>query len=135
MRQLAKFAELATLPHIDTSINDKNARTVKLLHTEARVVVATKPQKGKAYDYSMRPSESYSWNRTVLAFGEYATIAEVPWSRINASYFMERTPGKNDSLFLGDGENEFNVDGIGLKRVYAGKVHAGQVAKTFHGLL
>lgn len=60
MRQLAKFTELATLPHIDTSINDKNARTVKLLHTEARVVVATKPQKGKAYDYSMRPSESYS---------------------------------------------------------------------------
>ncbi len=60
MRQLAKFAELATLPHIDTSINDKNARTVKLLRTEAKGVVAAKPQKGKAYDYSMRPSESYS---------------------------------------------------------------------------
>ena len=135
MRQLAKFAELATLPHIDTSINDKNARTVKLLHTEARVVVAAKPQKGKAYDYSMGPSESYSWHRTVLAFGEYATIAEVPWSRINAAYFMERTPGEHDDLFLGDGESEFNVDGIGLRRVFCERSRTQKPCKSFCGLL
>ncbi len=115
--------------------NDKTSRSVKLLRTEAKGVVAAKPQKGKAYDYSMGPSESYSWHRTVLAFGEYATIAEVPWSRINAAYFMERTPGEHDDLFLGDGESEFNVDGIGLRRVFCERLRVNKPCKDFYGLL
>lgn len=135
MRQLAKFAELATLPHIDTSINDKNARTVKLLRTKAKGVIGKTLKKGVAYDYSMGPTESYSWNRTVLVYGQNATIADVPWSRVNAAYFMERTPGKDDRLFLGEGESEFNVDGIGLRRVFAGKVKPRQLAQPFHSLL
>lgn len=90
---------------------------------------------GQAYDYKMGPTESYSWNETVKAFGSYGTIAAVPWSRINATYFMERTPGKADALFLGDGESEFNVDGIGIRRVYAGAVSSNTPVKNFYNLL
>ena len=115
--------------------NDKAARTVKLIRTEAKGVIGKTLKKGIAYAYDMAPSESYSWHRTVMAYGEYATIAEVPWSRINAAYFMERTPGENDRLFLGEGESEFNVDGIGLRRVFCERLRVNKPCKDFYGLL
>lgn len=83
----------------------------------------------------MGPTESFSVFKTVSVYGNNCVVAEVPWSRVNAAYFMERTPGKNNTFFLDDAENEFNVDGIGLRRVFAGKVQKGQLAKPFHDLL
>lgn len=59
----------------------------------------------------------------------------MPWSRVNATYFMERTPGKDDRLFLGEGESEFNVDGIGLRRVFCERLRVNKPCKDFYGLL
>lgn len=123
------------MENADFEGNDKTTRSVKLVRTEAKGVVAKKPTIGKAYAYDMGPAESYSWHETVKAFGEYATVAEVPWSRINAAYFMERTPGQHDRLFLGENESEFNVDGIGLRRVYCGHISANEPCKNFHKYL
>ena len=130
-----KAAVQLLLENADFEGNDRTARTVKLFRTEAKGVVGKAPKVGQAYDYKMGPTESYSWNETVKAFGSYGTIAEVPWSRINATYFMERTPGKADNLFLGDGESEFNVDAIGIRRVYAGAVSRNIPVKDFYNLL
>lgn len=130
-----KAAVQLLLENADFEGNDHATRTVKLFRTEAKGVVGKSPKVGQAYDYKMGPTESYSWNETVKAFGSYGTIAEVPWSRINATYFMERTPGKADALFLGDGESEFNVDAIGIRRVYAGAVSGNIPVKDFYNLL
>ena len=48
---------------------------------------------------------------------------------------MERTPGKHDSLFLDEGESEFNVDGIGLRRVFCERSRTPKPCKSFYGLL
>ena len=130
-----KAAVQLLLENADFEGNDKASRAVKLVRTEHNGVIAKRPTVGKAYDYSMGPTESFSVFRTVTVGGNNCVVAEVPWSRVNAAYFMERTPGKNNTFFLDDAENEFNVDGIGLRRVFAGKVKPRQLAQPFHSLL
>lgn len=130
-----KAAVQLLMENADFEGNNKTTRSVKLVRTEAKGVVAKKPTIGKAYAYDMGPAESYSWHKTVKAFGEYATVAEIPWSRINAAYFMERTPGLGDRLFLGEDESEFNVDGIGLRRVFCESLSHDKPCKDFYGLL
>ena len=116
--------------------NDKTARTVKLFRTESDSVVNPTTKPGTKLNHTIGPTESFSVFKTVCVFGnDNGTIAEIPYSRINATYFMEKTPGKYDDLFLKDDENEFNVDAIGIERIATGKVIRGQNCSQFHNLL
>ena len=132
-----KAAVQLLIENANFSGNDHATRTVKLFRTEGDGVVnpATKP--GTKLNHAIGPTESFSVFKTVVVAGsDNGTIAAIPYSRINATYFMERIPGKPKKwLFLGDDENEFNVDAIGIERVATGKVWRGQSCAKFHKLL
>ncbi len=118
-----KAAVQLLLGNADFVSNDKAARTVKLFRTESDSVVNPTTKPGTKLNHTIGPTESFSVFKTVCVFGnDNGTIAEIPYSRINATYFMEKTPGKCDDLFLKDDENEFNVDAIGIERIATGKV-------------
>lgn len=126
-----KAAVQLLLENAEFEGNDPKTRTTILFRTEAKDVVGNvKP--GETCKNGIGPAESFSVFRTVCVFSaDRGTIARVPWSRINASYFMERTPGLRDDLFAGDHENEFNVDAVGLGRVYVGTVTMNEQVKSF----
>lgn len=129
-----KAAVQLLLENADFDGNDRTARATKLFRTESDNV-AKGMAVGEKRDFAVGPAESFSVFKTVCVNGGNGTIVNVPWSRINAIYFMERTPGAHDKLFLGDKENEANVDAIGLEKVFVGKVRYGELAKKYHHLL
>lgn len=129
-----KAAVQLLIENADFDGNDKSSRATKLFRTENGGVINRLPV-GQGKDFPVGPTESFSVFKTVCVNGSNGTIVNVPWSRINAVYFMERTPGGKNSLFLGDSENEANVDTIGLTKVFVGKVKYGELAKKWHHLL
>lgn len=130
-----KAAVQLLLENADFANNDKTTRSTILFRTEQRNVLG-KLKKGDIAKNDIAPSESFSVFRTVIIGGaDKGTIAKVPWSRVNAIYFMERTPGDNDDLFMGDRENEANVDAVGLHRIYAGTVKYGEDVSKYFNLL
>ena len=131
-----KAAVQLLLENADFTGNDHATHTVKLFRTEGDSVVDPAAKPGTKLNHAIGPAESFSIFKTVCVFGnDNGTVASIPYSRINASYFMERTPGKHDDLFLNDKENEFNVDAVGIERVATGKVATGQSCSKFHNLL
>lgn len=129
-----KAAVQLLLENADFDGNDRTARATKLFRTESDNVVKGMAV-GEKRDFAVGPTESFSVFKTVCVNGGNGTIVNVPWSRINAIYFMERTPGADDDLFLGDKENEANVDAVGLEKVFVGRVSYGELAKKYHHLL
>ncbi len=129
-----KAAVQLLLENADFNGNDKSARATKLFRTESASVVSGMTI-GSGKDFAVGPAESFSVFKAVSVNGSHGTIVNVPWSRINAAYFMERTPGRNDKLFLGEDENEFNVDAIGLRKVFVGQVNYHDLVNQFHHLL
>ena len=126
-----KAAVQLLLENAEFEGNDPKTRSTILFRTEKKDVVGN-VKIGELCKHNIGPAESFSVFRTVRIFGaDRGTIARVPWSRINASYFLERTPGDCDDLFAGDHENEFNVDAVGLERVYTGVVKANERVKSF----
>ena len=129
--QIERFAEIdakmraATmlmLENADFNGNVRDKRKVVLFRTETEKAVFgdKKPTKKKTTDYDTSPAESFSFNETVYVYGDCAIACAVPYSRISASYFMARDK-RGHSMFLGDDEREFNVNAIGLPRVFVSR--------------
>ena len=114
--------------------NDRTKREIILFRTEDETVVGRNLNKGDICKHSVGPTESHSIFKAYCFNGHEGTIVRVPYSRINAAYFMERTPGKADELFLGDNENEFNADTIGLTKTYTGKTFSGEQVSKYYSL-
>ena len=130
-----KAAVQLLLENAEFDGTDKGTRTTILFRTEQQSVISG-TKKGDVCKNLMGPAESFSVFRTVTIGGaNHGTIARVPWSRINATYFMERTPRGADQLFYGESENEFNVDAIELNQIYVGKVKYGEQVSKFWGVL
>lgn len=121
------------LENADFEGKDAATRTVILGRTEEFGKVLTVGA-GDLSQHARGAAESHAIFSTVVvkaAGNAGITMTRVPYSRISASYFMERTPGKNDPLFLGDGENEFNADTQGLDVLYLGRVTSGAPLAPF----
>lgn len=130
-----KAAVQLLLENADFENNNKKARFTILFRTEQKGVVEG-VRRGKTCKNAIGAVESFSVFRTVKIGGtNQGTIARIPWSRINATYFMERMPGMAGQLFYGERENEFNVDAIGIDRIYVGEVEYGEKVSKFFGLL
>lgn len=130
-----KAAVQLLLENADFENNDKKTRSTILFRTEQKGVVEG-VKRGEPCKNTIGAAESFSVFRTVEIGGSnQGTIARIPWSRINATYFMERTPKMADQLFYGERENEFNVDAIGIDRIYVGEVEYGEKVSKFFGLL
>ena len=115
-----RAATMLMLESADFNGNYQDKRKVVLFRTEREsdVFKDETPTVGKVIQYDTSPAESYSWDHTVYIGGaDCATACAVPYSRINASYFMSRE-ANGRSMFLGDGEAEFNVNAVGLDRVF-----------------
>ncbi len=126
--QIERFAEIdakmraATmlmLENADFNGNVRNKRKVVLFRTENEEAVFgdKKPTEKQTTDYDTSAAESFSFNETVYVYSDCAIACAVPYSRISASYFMARDKAGND-MFYGDDEKEFNVNAIGLDRVF-----------------
>lgn len=129
-----KAATQLVLENASFTGNDRTNRLVTVFRTEASNVVG-KHKKGERFMMDCGPSESTSIFKTVKVHGGVGTIAKVPYSRINATYFLEGTPGGNDALFMGDSENEFNVNLTGIERTYVGAVKEGWDVTQFYKLM
>lgn len=117
--------------------NDREKREVILFRTEDKDLMVGK-KKGERFTDACGPAESTSVFRTVVIKQETnrGTIVKVPYSRINGTYFLEGLAGdSNEPTFLGDGENEFNADLVGLERVYVGAVTHGRKVSEFYDFL
>lgn len=126
--QIERFAEIdakmraATmlmLENADFNGNVRDKRKVVLFRTEAEEAVFgdKKPTEKKIANYDTSAAESFSFNETVYVYGDCAIACAVPYSRINTTYFMDRNKdGK--VMFAGDYQKEFNVNAIGLDRVF-----------------
>lgn len=90
---------------------DHDTGTIILCRTEQEEVMEMDGMKKGEFGRMTRSgAESHSIFRTVnIAGADQLTIVRVPYSRISGMYFMNRDKN-GESLFLGDGENEFNVD-------------------------
>lgn len=117
------------LENLDCANNDKESGTLILCRTERSDVMTMDGMKVGQFGRMMRSgAESHSIFKTVtIAGANQLTIVRVPYSRVSAMYFMDRDKN-GGSLFLGDSENEFNVDinNGELPVYYYGKVYANR---------
>jgi hypothetical protein len=117
------------LENLDCANNDKESGTLILCRTERSDVMTMDGMKVGQFGRMTRSgAESHSIFKTVtIAGADQLTIVRVPYSRVSAMYFMDRDKN-GGSLFLGDSENEFNVDinNGELPVYYYGKVYANR---------
>lgn len=117
------------LENLDCDNNDPDSGTMILCRTEQKSVMQMDNMKKGQFGRMMRSgAESHSIFETVVIGGaNQLTVVRVPYSRISGTYFLSRSD-KGESMFLGDGENEFNVDinNGDLPVYYAGQVYAGE---------
>ncbi len=122
------------LENIDFEGNDRDTGTVVLVRTEKESVMRMNGMREGEFGRMVRSgAESHSIFKTVCIGGaNRLTVVRVPYSRISGMYFMARDRNGQD-LFLGDGENEFNVDinNGELPVYYAGTVHGGMDVRPF----
>lgn len=128
-KEIERFAEIDAKMRAATMLMFENAdfkgncqerRKVVLFRTEREsdVFKNEKPKANDRIQYDTSPSESFSWDHSVFIGGSNCvTACAVPYSRISVSYFMSRDKN-NQSMFYGDKEAEFNVNAIGLDRVF-----------------
>lgn len=125
------------MENADFEGRDAVTRTVILGRTEEIGKVVTVGI-GELSPHARGAAESHSIFRAVVVEAGNdpgITIARVPYPRISGCYFLERTPGKNDGMFLGDGENEFNADTHGLPVLFLGSVKSGTPLAPFRDKL
>ncbi len=121
------------LENADFDGRDVATRTVILGRTEEIGKVVTVGV-GELSPHARGAAESHSIFRAVVVEAGNdpgITIVRVPYPRISGCYFLERTPGKNDDMFLGDGKNEFNADTNGLSVLFLGSVKDGAPLAPF----
>lgn len=105
-----KALVMELLEHTEMPNVDRNARTVRLVRTEAVDVVA---QYGLVKDSTLEQkivrglSESYSLVRRTSIHGSEITVQDVAFTDIHGLYILNRAGyGADTGAFLGDGENE-----------------------------
>jgi len=121
------------LENADFDGRDVATRTVILGRTEEIGKVVTVGV-GELSPHARGAAESHSIFRAVVVEAGNdpgITIVRVPYPRISGCYFLERTPGKNDDMFQGDGKNEFNADTNGLSVLFLGSVKDGAPLAPF----
>lgn len=107
------------LRRIEFRGNDRARKMIKLMRTNDAAALRMNGFKQTGQVGSMREGamESSSiWKEVQL--NPELTITEVPHHRILASYFTERSPGRGNDMFLGDGENEFLAMLSDLKTIW-----------------
>jgi hypothetical protein len=104
--------------------NQPESKTTRLLRTEndvnvkARYKIKLNSIMPEGYPMGMNESASNISPVTGVAGKlECTTVRNVPWPRIYGLHFVEGSPGKNDTGYMTDGEQEFDFDGRGLPAV------------------
>ena len=117
--------------------NDKTTRTLRLLRTEGPNVIPSGTKTGDDAAYSIGSNESFTLAKVFKFKGKDGVIVEVPFSRVNGLYCLERTPGggRYDNFFAGEGENEVNAATDGLRRVFIKNPGVGKSNATWYHLL
>lgn len=114
-----KAASQTILENLDFENNDRGRRSVLVCRTEHPFVMQKNGRKlGAAGVNAISTAESSSVFHRTQAYSDTTetTVYEVPFSRITAMYFMEGSGGGD--MFLGDHENELNIDFTGLPSAY-----------------
>jgi SPP1 gp7 family putative phage head morphogenesis protein len=105
--------------NVDFKGNNRRAQTTKLIRTESRYVMGlhnlSPGDKGTMVRGAM---ESTSAFQSVVVAGSEVTTQLVPHHRIFGNYMLERSPGANSGMFLGDRENEVVAMMEGLEVTY-----------------
>lgn len=105
----------------NTAFKNNNLKkgVVKLIRTEnIDVMGLNNMQKGDTKTIKRGAVESYSVFKKVSVFGSEETVQEIPHHRIFGNYMLERSPGSNHGMFLGDNENEIVAMTEGVKVTY-----------------
>ena len=111
--------------------NDPATHTIILARTEDDKVMA-KSKVGHEMQAKHGVNESHSVFKTVVVDGDNLTMTRVPYSRISGIFMAEQNPGKGDTGFLGDSENEFTADTSGLKTMFVeANTHRGKDLKPY----
>lgn len=128
-----KAGTMLLLENADFVGNQRDKRRVMLFRTEREsdVFPGNKLTKGKRCDYNTSPAESFSFDRTVYVHSDCAVLCPTPYSRINAVHFLDRNKS-GQSMFLGNGEREMNVNAIGIPRIF---VSRGRRSHTMESIL
>lgn len=118
-----KAATQLVLENCDIPRADKTSRTVRLLRTMDSGILKYKPQQGVVIPFIPEGAhESYAADWVVTWSGHYLTARDVPFSRITSTSYCKTAA--NADLYLGDDENEFGANVIGLPCVYLGSNHS-----------
>ena len=118
-----KAATQLVLENCDIPRADKTSRTVRLLRTMDSNILKYHPQEGVVIPYIPEGAhESYAADWVVTWSGHHLTVRDVPFSRITSTSYCTTT--KNADLYLGDDENEFGANVVGLPCVYLGDNHS-----------
>lgn len=105
--------------NVEFTNNNRRRGLITLMRTEAKdVMEKNNLEVGQKSRMVRGPAESTSIYRPVYVFGTELTVQQVPHHRILGNYFLERYPGYNNAMFLGDGENEFVAMLDGLETTY-----------------
>lgn len=117
-----KAGTMLLLENADFVGNQRDKRRVMLFRTEREkdVFPGNKLTKGKRCDYNTSPAESFSFDHTVYVHSDCAVLCPTPYSRINAVHFLDRDKS-GQSMFLGNGEREMNVNAIGIPRIFVSR--------------
>lgn len=121
-RKYAAAVQLA-LENADFIGNDPASKTVILCRTESMssVSVGGKLEDGDVCRHKRGANESHSHWRATAVFGPAATMVRVPYPRVSALYFPERTVGERSQGQFGDDlENEITADTHGLTAFFMG---------------
>lgn len=109
------------LNKVDLRYNDRKKKLLRLIRTENIQVMQFNQLTPGANRLLLRGAhESASLYKAVFPFGTETTVQYVPHYRITSSYLLERSPGSGDSMFMGDGENEFVFLPEGISFEYLG---------------
>jgi len=100
------------LGRMDFPGNDRQAKLLRVLRTELdREAVPFRPGESGLYPRGIYASGSLF----TQVFSGVKTVTAVPHSRIVGIYFLEKSPGRGDTFFYDDRENEVTYMAHGLK--------------------
>lgn len=121
--ELWKAATQVLLENTGLPFKDDATRTVRLMRT-GKFSEAYPLRKGVIADaFPEGAHESYGTFHDVVITGHDLIIRDVPFSRITSTYLTTSKAGV--PLYLGDRENEFGANTIGLPVYYHGKTNGG----------
>ena len=115
---LFKAATQLLLENTELPFKNDETKTVRLMRTSDFSAQYDFLKKGGIYDFIPEGGhESYGSYHTVIVSGSELLIRDVPFSRITSTYLTTR----EGSLYLGDSENEFGANTVGLPAYYHGR--------------